>query len=205
MVRDIIRECPFHVYGDSIGPAPRKMYPAILRLVLGSAALVYCNVCDRDSCAGMSVNERTFIAVKPDGVHRNLVGKIIQRFEDRGYKLVALKMVTASKQHLEVHYKDLKDKPFFPHLIQYMGSGPVVAMVWQGLDVVKQGRSMLGATNPLASAPGTIRGDFCIQTGRNICHGSDSVESAQREIAHWFKPEEINDYESPFIKSWVYE
>ncbi|VDL67141.1 unnamed protein product [Nippostrongylus brasiliensis] len=86
-----------------------------------------------------------------------------------------------------------------------MGSGPVVAMVWQGLDVVKQGRAMLGATNPLASAPGTIRGDFCIQTGRNICHGSDSVDSANREIAHWFKPEEINDYDSPFINTWVYE
>ncbi|EPB70516.1 nucleoside diphosphate kinase [Ancylostoma ceylanicum] len=149
----------------------------------------------------MPNNERTFIYVDPDSVHRNLVGKIIQRFEERGYKLVALKMMTASKEHSEVHNKDLKDKPFFPHLIQYMGSGPVVAMIWQGLDVVKKGRSMLGATNPLASASGTVRGDFC----RNICHGSDSVDSAQREIAHWFKPEEINDYESPFINSWVYE
>ncbi|EYC38064.1 hypothetical protein Y032_0745g2003 [Ancylostoma ceylanicum] len=176
-----------------------------LLLVLSAAVAIFSDTCSKDSCPTMPNNERTFICVKPDGVHRNLVGKIIQRFEERGYKLVALKMMTASKEHLEVHYKDLKDKPFFPHLIQYMGSGPVVAMVWQGLDVVKQGRSMLGATNPLASAPGTIRGDFCIQTGRNICHGSDSVDSAQREIAHWFKPEEINDYESPFINSWVYE
>ncbi|CAJ0572846.1 unnamed protein product, partial [Mesorhabditis spiculigera] len=153
----------------------------------------------------MANNERTFIAVKPDGVQRGLVGKIIQRFEDRGYKLVALKQVTPSKEHLEVHYQDLKDKPFFPSLISYMQSGPVVAMVWQGLDVVKQGRVMLGATNPLQSAPGTIRGDFCVQTGRNICHGSDAVDSANREIAHWFKNDEINDYNSDQINKWVYE
>ncbi|CAJ0947543.1 unnamed protein product, partial [Mesorhabditis belari] len=153
----------------------------------------------------MANNERTFIAVKPDGVQRGLVGKIIQRFEDRGYKLVALKQVTPSKDHLEVHYQDLKGKPFFPSLISYMQSGPVVAMVWQGLDAVKQGRVMLGATNPLQSAPGTIRGDFCVQTGRNICHGSDSVDSANREIAHWFKTEEINDYTSDQINKWVYE
>ncbi|KAF8366038.1 ndk-1 [Pristionchus pacificus] len=153
----------------------------------------------------MANNERSFIMIKPDGVHRGLVGKIIQRFEERGYKLVALKQMTASKAHLEEHYIDLKDKPFFPSLINYMVSGPVVAMVWQGLDIVKQGRAMLGATNPLASAPGSIRGDYSIQTGRNICHGSDSVDSANREIAHWFKADEINDYNSPFINSWVYE
>ncbi|EFP12438.1 hypothetical protein CRE_29604 [Caenorhabditis remanei] len=163
------------------------------------------DTCSKSDCPKMSNTERTFIAVKPDGVHRGLVGKIIARFEERGFKLVALKQLTASKAHLEVHYQDLKDKPFFPSLIEYMSSGPIVAMVWQGLDVVKQGRVMLGATNPLASAPGTIRGDFAIQTGRNICHGSDAVDSANREIAHWFKQEEINDYASPFINSWVYE
>lgn len=85
-----------------------------------------------------------------------------------------------------------------------MASGPIVATVWEGLDVVKQGRAMLGATNPLASAPGTIRGDYCIQTGRNIIHGSDSVEAAQREISHWFKPEELSDYASAQAK-WIYE
>uniref|UniRef100_A0A183BHS7 nucleoside-diphosphate kinase n=1 Tax=Globodera pallida TaxID=36090 RepID=A0A183BHS7_GLOPA len=119
--------------------------------------------------------ERTFIAIKPDGVQRGLVAKIIKQFEQRGYKLVALKLVKSSIQHLEVHYQDLKDKAFFPGLVQYMASGPIVAMVWEGLDVVKQGRVILGATNPLASAPGTIRGNFCIETGRNICHGSDSA------------------------------
>jgi len=149
-------------------------------------------------------NEQTFIAIKPDAVQRHLVGEIIKRFEQRGYKLIAMKFMQASKNHLEVHYQDLKDKPFFPDLIQYMLSGPVVAMVWQGLDVVKQGRIMLGATNPLASAPGTIRGDYSIQTGRNIVHGSDSVESAQREIHHWFKQEEIHDYDRTIAK-WIYE
>ena len=152
----------------------------------------------------MSNTERTFIAVKPDGVQRGLVGKILSRFEERGYKLVGLKMLTASRAHLEVHYQDLKGKPFFPSLIEYMSSGPIVATVWEGLDAVKQGRAMLGATNPLQSAPGTIRGDFCIQTGRNIIHGSDSVESAQREIAHWFKPEELSEYASAQAK-WIYE
>ncbi|CAB3408033.1 unnamed protein product [Caenorhabditis bovis] len=179
--------------------------PLILLATSLIVSVVAVDTCSKSNCPKMSTTERTFIAVKPDGVHRGLVGKIIARFEERGYKLIALKQITASKSHLETHYQDLKDKPFFPALIEYMSSGPVVAMVWQGLDVVKQGRAMLGATNPLASAPGTIRGDFAIQTGRNICHGSDSVDSATREIAHWFKPEEINDYASPFINSWVYE
>lgn len=148
--------------------------------------------------------EQTYIMVKPDGVQRGLVGKIIERFEARGYHLVALKMVTPSEGLLQEHYKDLADKPFFPALIKYMLSGPVVGMVWQGTDAVKTGRVMLGATNPLNSQPGTIRGDFCITTGRNICHGSDSVESANREIALWFKPEELNKYVSA-QHDWLYE
>ncbi|KAH8930040.1 nucleoside diphosphate kinase [Atractiella rhizophila] len=147
--------------------------------------------------------EQTYIMVKPDGVQRGLVGEIIGRFEKRGFKLVALKFVHASKEHLEKHYADLSSKPFFPGLVKYMSSGPVVAMVWEGKDVVKQGRAMLGATNPLASAPGTIRGDFAIDVGRNICHGSDAVESAQKEIALWF-PEGITQWNSAQA-SWVYE
>lgn len=141
----------------------------------------------------MSNVEQTFIMVKVDGVQRSLVGEILGRFERRGYKIVALKMIHASKDHVEKHYGDLKDKPFFPKLTQFMSSGPVVAIVFEGKDVVKQGRAMLGATNPLASAAGTIRGDFGIDMGRNICHGSDSVESAQKEIALWF-PEGIVQY-----------
>merc|ERR1712038_1989408 len=148
--------------------------------------------------------ERTFIMIKPDGVQRGLVGEIIKRFEQKGFKLVAMKMMQASVEHLEEHYADLSKKPFFPGLVKYMASGPVVPMVWEGLNVVKTGRVMLGETNPAASLPGTIRGDYCIQVGRNICHGSDAVESANKEIALWFKPEELCSWESA-QKDWVYE
>merc|ERR1711872_23606 len=147
--------------------------------------------------------ERTFIAVKPDGVQRGLVGDIIKRFEQRGYKMVAGKLMTASKEHLEKHYADLSSKPFFAGLVKYMASGPVFAMVWEGKDVVKNGRAMLGATNPKDSLPGTIRGDFCIDVGRNICHGSDSVESAEKEIKLWFGVE-VQQYDL-VTKPWVYE
>merc|ERR1712140_70619 len=104
--------------------------------------------------------ERTFIMIKPDGVQRGLVGDIIKRFEQKGFKLVAMKFMQASEELLKEHYADLSKKGFFPGLIKYMGSGPVVPMVWEGLNAVKTGRVMLGATNPAASAPGTIRGDF---------------------------------------------
>ncbi|KAI8384545.1 nucleoside diphosphate kinase [Radiomyces spectabilis] len=149
--------------------------------------------------------ERTYIMVKPDGVERGLVGEIIKRFEQRGYQLLALELMHPTQEHLEEHYKDLKGKGFFAGLIQYMLSGPVVGMVWAGVDVVKVGRKMLGETNPLASAPGTIRGDFCIEVGRNVCHGSDSVESAEREIALWF-PRGVKSYErSKSLHSLIYE
>merc|ERR1719186_1621149 len=100
-------------------------------------------------------------------------------------------MLNASKDLLEKHYADLSARPFFPGLVSYMASGPVVPMVWEGQNAVKTGRVMLGETNPVDSKPGTIRGDFCIQVGRNIIHGSDAVESANHEIALWFKPEEL--------------
>ena len=130
--------------------------------------------------------ERTFIMIKPDGVQRGLVGKIIQRFEKKGFKLAAMKICAPGKAHLEKHYADLSKKPFFGGLVEYMSSGPVCAMVWVGDNAVATGRKMLGATKPQDSAPGTIRGDFCIDVGRNICHGSDSVESANAEIKLWF-------------------
>ncbi|KJA27450.1 hypothetical protein HYPSUDRAFT_63128 [Hypholoma sublateritium FD-334 SS-4] len=151
----------------------------------------------------MSVTERTYIMIKPDGVQRNLVGKIITRFEERGFKLIALKLVHATEEHLEKHYADLKGKAFFPGLIKYMASGPVVAMVWQGLDAVKTGRVMLGATNPLQSPVGSIRGDYCLAVGRNICHGSDAVESAEKEIALWF-PEGVTQWTSA-NEQWIFE
>merc|ERR1712214_91827 len=146
--------------------------------------------------SGLGNRERTFIMIKPDGVHRGLIGDIIKRFEQKGFKLVAMKMMHASEDLLKQHYADLSSKPFFPGLVKYMSSGPVVPMVWEGLNVVKTGRVMLGATNPADSAPGTIRGDFCIQVGRNICHGSDAVDSAAKEIALWFKPEELCSWDS---------
>ena len=140
--------------------------------------------------------ERTYIMIKPDGVQRGLVGPIISRFETRGFKLVAMKMCQPGKAHLEQHYADLSGKGFFSGLIEYMNSGPVCAMVWEGDNAVATGRKMLGATKPFDSAPGTIRGDFCIDVGRNIIHGSDAVESANHEIALWFKPEELVHWES---------
>jgi len=148
--------------------------------------------------------ERSYIMIKPDGVQRGLVGEIIGRFEKKGYKLAALKTKMASKELLEEHYEDLVERPFFPALRDYMLSGPVVCMVWEGAGVVSTGRKMLGETNPLGSAPGTIRGDFCLITGRNICHGSDSVESADREIGLWFEEDEVLDWES-HSKDWIYE
>ena len=141
--------------------------------------------------------------IKPDGVQRGLVGEIIKRFEQKGYKLVAMKLTAPGKAHLEQHYADLAGKGFFAGLIEYMTSGPVVAMVWEGKGAVLEGRKMLGATKPSDSAMGTIRGDFCIEVGRNICHGSDSVESAEKEIALWF-PEGITEWNS-CESSWVYE
>jgi len=142
--------------------------------------------------------------IKPDGVARGLVAKIIKRFEQRGYKLVAMKLMKASEELLKNHYADLSAKPFFSKLLEFVGSGPVVAMVWEGKDVVKQGRSMLGETNPLASKPGSIRGDYSIDIGRNIIHGSDSIESAKKEISLWFNDKELVEWKPPCYSS-IYE
>lgn len=148
--------------------------------------------------------ERTYIMIKPDGVQRGIIGNIVSRFEQKGYKLSAMKTKQASKELLETHYGDLVEKPFFPGLRDYMMSGPVVCMVWEGTGAVATGRKMLGATNPLESNPGTIRGDFCLEVGRNICHGSDSVENAEKEIGLWFEEGEVLDWES-HSKDWLYE
>lgn len=131
--------------------------------------------------------ERTFIMVKPDGVQRGLVGEIIDRFETRaGLKLVAMKFMQASVEHMKLHYADLAKKPFFNGMVEYMASSPVVPMVWEGLNAAKIGRMLLGETDPQKSLPGSIRGDFCLDIGRNLIHGSDSPDSAKKEIELWF-------------------
>ena len=151
-----------------------------------------------------AAKERTFIMIKPDGVQRGLIGQIISRFETKGFKLVAMKLSAPGKAHFEEHYSDLSSKGFFAGLVEYASSGPVCAMVWEGDNAVLTGRKMLGATKPFDSAPGTIRGDYCIDVGRNIIHGSDAVESANKEIALWFKDEELTSWADHSAK-WVYE
>ncbi|MEW5300668.1 MAG: hypothetical protein WDW38_005388 [Sanguina aurantia] len=132
-------------------------------------------------------SEISYVMVKPDGVQRGLVGQIITRFEQKGFKIRALKMYNTPKEVAETHYQDLKSKPFYPALVDYIISGPVVCIVLEGKGVVASARKLIGATNPLASEPGTIRGDFCIEVGRNVIHGSDSAENGERETALWFK------------------
>jgi nucleoside-diphosphate kinase len=148
--------------------------------------------------------ERTFIAVKPDGVQRGLVGTILKKFEEKGYKLVGLKLMQVSNELAQTHYGEHKGKPFFDGLVNFITSAPVVAFVLEGNDVVVTARKIIGATKPSDSAIGTIRGDYGVDIGRNIIHGSDSPASAEREIALWFKPEELTDW-TPTISTWIYE
>lgn len=146
--------------------------------------------------------EKTFIMVKPDGVQRNLIGEIVSRFEKKGFHLVAAKLMHISRELAEQHYAEHKERPFFGELVDFITSGPVFAMVWQGENVIATARKMMGATNPQDADVGTIRGDFGIQVGMNIIHGSDSPESAEREINLFFKPEEILEYDKT-INKWI--
>ncbi len=148
--------------------------------------------------------ERTFIMIKPDGVQRGLIGEIISRFETKGFNLVGMKFMAVSRELAEKHYAVHKERPFFGSLVEFITSSPVVAMVWEGEGVVGSARTLIGATNPISSAPGTIRGDYGVTIGRNIIHGSDAIETAQTEIALWFTAEELADWES-CAKSWIYE
>ncbi|XP_050229556.2 nucleoside diphosphate kinase 3-like [Mercurialis annua] len=147
--------------------------------------------------------ERTFIAIKPDGVQRGLIAEIIARFERKGFKLVGVKVVVPSKDFAQKHYHDLKERPFFDGLCDFLSSGPVIAMVWEGEGVIKYGRKLIGATDPQKSEPGTIRGDLAVVVGRNIIHGSDGLETAKDEINLWFKPEELVSYTNNAEK-WIY-
>jgi nucleoside-diphosphate kinase len=142
--------------------------------------------------------------VKPDGVQRGLVGDIVARFERRGLKIVAMKLLHVSGDLAKKHYEEHAAKPFFPNLVGFITSGPVVALVVEGKDVVPIVRSMVGATNPAKSDPGTIRGDLALETGRNVIHASDSPESAKREISLYFDISEIVDYKR-IDEQWLYE
>jgi len=148
--------------------------------------------------------ERTFLAIKPDGVQRKLVSEIIRRFETKGFTLVGLKLMNVSRELAETHYGVHRERPFFAGLVDFITSGPVVAMVWEGEGVIASARKIIGATNPLNSEPGTIRGDFGVNVGRNLIHGSDAPETAQQEIGLWFKDEELVNWQ-PALLSWIHE
>ena len=148
--------------------------------------------------------EKTFVMIKPDGVQRNLTGKIISRLEEKGYKLVALKMLQLTEEQAKTHYIEHIERPFFPSVLAYITSGPVVAMVWEGENVVKGVRKLVGATDPKDAEPGTIRGDFGINIGKNVIHGADAPESALREMGIYFEPAEILAYQKS-LENWIYD
>ncbi len=144
--------------------------------------------------------------VKPDGVHRGLVGEVISRFEDRGLKLVGAKFIRIDEELAHEHYAEHRDKPFFDELVSFITSGPVMAMVWEGADATRQVREMMGATDGREAAPGTIRGDFGLDLQQNIVHGSDDEDPGanEREIELFFDEEELLEYER-VDATWVYQ
>jgi nucleoside-diphosphate kinase len=148
--------------------------------------------------------ERTLVLVKPDGVQRGLVGEVVARFERRGLKLVGMKLMRVDEGLAGRHYAEHREKPFFPGLVGFIISSPVVAMVWEGPGVVSMVRAMMGPTNPASAPPGTIRGDLAVDLGMNVIHGSDSPERGREEIALFFDPSEIVDWE-PSGARWVVE
>ncbi len=147
--------------------------------------------------------ERTFLMIKPDGVQRGLIGEIISRFERRGLKLVAMKFVHVSRPLAEEHYAVHRERPFYAGLIDYITSGPVVAMVWEGPNAITIARATVGATNPANAAPGTIRADFGLEIGRNLVHGSDGPETAAFETGLWFG-DDIASWERS-VDKWIVE
>lgn len=146
--------------------------------------------------------EKTLLMVKPDGVQRGLMGEIIKRFEQKGFQMIAGKLMVMSKEQAEFHYAEHKEKPFFQELVDFITSGPVMAMVWQGDQIIALSRLVIGKTNVLDAAPGTLRGDFALHTNSNLIHGSDSPESAEREIHNLFTLDELIQYEQT-IQAWM--
>ncbi|MEW5784787.1 MAG: nucleoside-diphosphate kinase [Bacillota bacterium] len=151
----------------------------------------------------MRQRERTFVMVKPDGVQRGLVAEVIGRLERKGLQLAGLKMMQISPELAARHYGEHLGKPFYDSLITFITSGPVVAMVWEGDGAVSLARTLIGATDPQKAVPGSIRGDLAVFTGNNIVHGSDSLESAAREIGLFFEPAEIFSYRIS-QEEWIY-
>ncbi|WP_042223590.1 nucleoside-diphosphate kinase [Oceanobacillus manasiensis] len=147
--------------------------------------------------------EKTFLMVKPDGVQRNLIGEILNRFEKKGFKLVGAKLMLVTEDLAKSHYAEHKERPFFGELVEFITSGPVFAMVWEGEKVIPTARELMGKTNPLEASPGTIRGDFGMSVGKNIIHGSDSPESAEREVALFFNESEIISFDKQ-DSAWIY-
>ena len=148
--------------------------------------------------------EKTLVLVKPDGVQRGLVGKIISRLENKGFRLAALKLMNVSRKLAEEHYGEHVDKPFFGNLVRFITSSPIVAMAIEGENAVQVVRTTMGLTNPQEASPGTIRGDFALTIGMNLIHGSDSGESAVRELDLFFGPSEILEY-SKVVERWIIE
>jgi len=148
------------------------------------------------------VNERTLVLIKPDGVQRLLTGRIVARYEDRGLKVVGLKMIHVTRDLAERHYAIHRERPFFGSLVDFITSAPLVATVLEGPNAIATVRAMNGATRPNEAAPGTIRGDFALETAQNLVHASDSPENAADEIALWFDARELFDYERE-IDRWV--
>lgn len=147
--------------------------------------------------------EKTFIMVKPDGVQRGLIGEVVKRFEDKGFQLLGGKLMRISPDLAKKHYAEHAERPFFDDLVEFITSGPVFAMVWAGEEVVPVSRKMIGATNPQEADLGTIRGDYGQVTHKNLIHGSDSNESAEREIALFFEAEELLTYTKK-LNEWIY-
>jgi nucleoside-diphosphate kinase len=148
--------------------------------------------------------ERSLVLVKPDGVQRALVGEVISRLEHRGLRLVAAKFMQVSRELAETHYAIHKGKPFYDGLIAYIISAPVMAMVWEGPSAVAAIRQTMGSTRPTEAAPGSLRHDFALEVGRNLTHASDTVENGEKEVALWFKPEELVDWRRE-VDRWVFE
>ena len=146
--------------------------------------------------------EKTFLMVKPDGVQRDLIGEVVSRFEKKGFKLVGAKLMLIDKELADKHYQEHKERPFFGELVDFITSGPVFAMVWEGNNVVQIARDMMGKTNPADAAPATVRGDYGLSIGMNIIHGSDSLESAEREINLFFTEQELLTYNKD-INRWI--